>query len=306
MPARLAIAPGSWGVEPPGDPAHPPFGEVLDEIAEAGYRNIELGPVGYLPEDPEQLVTELSSRGLQLVAGYAMEPFHRAEARAATLALVERTCRVLAGGGASRLVLIEALIPERSRTVGRDADARRLDDGTMQVMIESLALAAEIAVEHGLRATFHPHAGTVVEFRDEIDRLMDALDPKLVGLCVDSGHSVIGGVDPIELTRAYGERVDHVHLKDVDPRALERLTGEAASFEDMVAADVFAPLGQGCVDFPGFAGVLGELGFDGCATVEQDRLIGDPAALPDARDSLEFAAGSGFAAEQAPFVRGLG
>ncbi|MBS1679740.1 MAG: TIM barrel protein [Actinobacteria bacterium] len=303
MPARLAIAPGSWGVEPPGNPAEPPYGSVLDEIGEAGYRNVELGPVGYLPEQPDRLRDELGQRQLQLVAGYAMEPFHRADRQAEVIAVVERTCRALAGGGASCLVLIEALVPERSRTVGRESDAGRLDDPTWRGMIETLLRATEIARNSGLVVTFHPHAGTVVEFRDEVDRLMSDLDPDLVGLCVDSGHSVIGGIDPVKLVNDYGRRVNHVHLKDVDHSALEALRKAEASFEEMVAADVFAPLGQGCVDLPGFASALADLDFDGCATVEQDRLIGDPAALEDAAASLRFAVRSGFSAEQAPIAR---
>ena len=294
MPARLAIAPGSWGVEPPGDPAHPPFRTVLDEIHRAGYRNLKLGPVGYLPEGPEQLAAELDPRELRLVAGYTMEPFHRPAEREAILALVERTCRVLAGGGAAHLVLIEGLVPERARTVGRDADAARLDDAIWRGMTETLRRAAAIAAEHGLAATFHPHAGTVVEFRDEVDRLMADLDSEAVGLCVDTGHSVIGGIDPVELIEAYGPRVSHFHLKDVDSARLDALRAEQANFEQMVARDVFVPLGQGCVDFARVAATLEAVGFDGCATVEQDRLIGDRAALADARASLVFASESGF------------
>lgn len=300
MPARLAIAPGSWGVEPPGDPSEPPYGLVLDEIRDAGYRNIELGPVGYLPEEPRRLLHELDARGLQLVAGYAMEPFHRMDSQPEILELVERTCRALAGGGATHLVLIEALVPERSRTVGREQEAARLDDATWNTMVEALDEAARIARSFGLAATFHPHAGTVVEFRDEVDRLMEGLDPELVGLCVDSGHSVIGGMDPVDLVNAYGARVDHVHLKDVDAVVFDRLRDAAASFEEMVAGDVFAPLGKGCVDLPAFAAALERRGFDGCATVEQDRLIGDPAAQADAASSLQFASEAGFSAEKAP------
>lgn len=294
MPARLAIAPGSWGVEPPGDPARPPFRTVLDEISQAGYRNIELGPVGYLPESPDLLAKELETRDLQLVAGYAMEPFHKGDERTRILAKVDRTCRALAGGGATRLVLIEGLVPERAETVGRAGDAPRLDETTWRWMTETLLQAAMIAGEYGLAATFHPHAGTVVEFRDEVDRLMDDLDPEVVGLCVDTGHSVIAGIDPVELIETHGPRINHFHLKDVNLARLETLRAEKANFEQMVARDVFAPLGQGGVDFIGVAATLEAVGFDGCATVEQDRLIDDPAALSDASASLTFASGSGF------------
>jgi inosose dehydratase len=294
MPAYLAIAPGSWGVEPPGDPTSPPWEQVLDEIQEAGYRFIELGPVGYLPEDPDALRQALSAREIKLAGGYAMEAFHLEQARETTLEVVERTCRVLAGGCAEKLVLIEALVPERARTVGRDQDAQRLDGGKLKTLVASLEAAAEIAASFGIAATFHPHAGTFVEFRDEIDTLMAELDPAAIGLCVDTGQSVIADIDPVELIEAYASRVDLLHLKDVDVEKLTEMREQKASFEQGVESGVFCPIGAGVVDFAAVAAILETIGFDGYATVEQDRLVGDPNALPDARASLSFAEQAGF------------
>jgi inosose dehydratase len=294
MSAYLAIAPGSWGVEPPGDPTSPPWGGVLDEIHQAGYRFAELGPLGYLPEDGDVLKAELRARDLELVAGYAMEPFHFRRSREATLKIVERTCRVLTGGGAKRLVLIEALTPQRSQTAGRDHDAVRLDRRDWEVLVNTIEAAAEIAASFGMSVTFHPHAGTAVEFRDEVDSLMDALEPAGVGLCVDSGHSVIAGIDPVDLIEAYASRVEHVHLKDVDREKLAEMRERRASFEQGVECGVFCPLGSGMVNFAALAATLRSIDFEGYATVEQDRFAGDPAALSDARESLRFAQGVGF------------
>jgi inosose dehydratase len=294
MPARLAIAPGSWGVEPPGDPGFPPRDTVLDEMRDAGYRYIELGPVGYLPEDPDELRAALEGRGLELVAGFAMEPFHRPEARESTLRVVERTCRALRAGGGTRLLLIESLVPERAATLGDAAAAPRLDAGSWRTLLETIAAAAELARRFGLLAAFHPHAGTVVEFRDEVDRLMEEVEAWGVGLCVDTAHSVIAGIDPVGLIRAYGPRVNHVHLKDVDERQLAQSLARRASFEEGVSDGIFCRLGDGCVAFGAVAEALSEVGFDGWATIEQDRLPGDPAALEDASRSRSYAQGAGF------------
>jgi len=300
MPARLATAPAAWGVEPPGDPESPPRDRVLDEIHQAGYRWIELGPVGYLPEEPELLRAELESRELDLVAGYAMEPFHRPESRGNTLATVERTCRVLQGGGADHLILIEALTPERSATAGRGSRAERLDAAEAATQVKTIESVAAVAASFGLAASIHPHAGTAIEFRDEIDRLMESLDPDLVGLCVDTGHSTIAGIEPAELIEAYSDRLAHMHLKDIHEGNLRLAREKGASFEEGVEMGVFCRLGDGCVDFEAVAVALRAGNFDGYATVEQDRSPGDPAALEDARHSLEHALRCGFTNDSAP------
>jgi inosose dehydratase len=297
---QLAIAPGSWGAEPPGDPTNPPRDFVLGEIARAGYGCIELGPVGYLPESPGELEDLLRHWNLKLVAGFAMEPYHRLDQREALLAMVERTCRALSAGGASRVVLIEALTPERSATMGRSAKAERLDPPAWEAMVESLDRAIEIAAKHGLSATFHPHAGTAVEFRDELDKLLEALDPSRLGLCLDTGHAILAGIDPVELIEAYGDRIDHLHLKDVNDEVLAKAIAGEWSFEESVAAGVFTRLGKGCVDLPAISAALSGIGFAGFATVEQDRLPGDPAATSDAEDSRKFAEAVGFSPRPHP------
>ena len=76
MQIRIANAPTSWGVEDPEDGANPRWERLLSDIADAGYDGTELGPLGYLPDDPASLRSELADRGLELVGGYVFEPLH--------------------------------------------------------------------------------------------------------------------------------------------------------------------------------------------------------------------------------------
>src|SRR5207244_3208174 len=97
--------------------------------------------------------------------------------------------------------------------------------------------------------TFHGHVGTYVETPDELDRLMATADPDLVGCCLDVGHYLLGGGDPVQALGAYGERVRHVHLKDVDSRVAERMrSGDLEGFIEGLRARVFTEVGAGSLD----------------------------------------------------------
>lgn len=281
---RLATAPGTWGIEPPSQPTDPPWTRVLDEIAEGGFDGSELGPLGYYPTDAGALGAALDERGLGLPAGFVMEPLSRDGER--VLEVARRTCALVAGAGGTTLVLIDGLDPERSATAGRSETAARLDPARWERLIGTVDAVATIAAEAGLRVGFHPHAGTHVEFEDEIARLMEDADPA-VGLCVDTGHSVYSGVDPVALVVRYAARIVHVHLKDLDPVRLAACHAAGGTFEQAVAAQVFTPLGDGNVDLGEVASVLAAQGYDGWATLEQDRVVATiDAALPEARRSL--------------------
>jgi inosose dehydratase len=297
MQLRIANAPTSWGIEDPGDRANPPWSDVLDDVAASGYAGVELGPLGYLPDESPALRPELDRRGLELVAGYLFMPLHTREGIAAAVEVARRTCRLLAGVGARHLVLMQGFTPERERTAGRPGAARPLGEDEWRTLIEGVHRLARLAAEYGLLPCFHPHAGTHVEFEPEIERLVEETDPELVALCVDTGHSAYAGIDPVELYRRHAERVAYFHLKDVDQSRLHTALAGSLSFDQAVAERVFCRLGEGVVDFAGLRAALEETGFDGWAAVEQDRLPTDsetPAA--DAAASLRHLRDVGLAA----------
>jgi inosose dehydratase len=272
MPLRIANAPNSWGIEDPADPANTPWRRVLDETAGAGYGGTELGPLGYLPEQPATLRRELEARELELVAGFVFAFLHTPDGAAEAVERARATCRLLAACGARYLVIGQDFTPDRERSAGRPEAAAPLDDAGWAVLTAAVHAIARVAHEQGIVPCFHPHAGTYVEFGPEIERLIEETDPDLVSLCLDTGHCAYAGVDPIELYRRHAGRVAYFHLKDLRP---EPLCAAPLSWEQAVAAGVFCPLGEGVVDFEALAGALDEHGFEGWGTVEQDRVPGE-------------------------------
>ena len=276
MQIRIANAPTSLGVEDPEDGANPRWERLLSDIAEAGYDGTELGPLGYLPGDPTTLRGELAERELELVGGYVFEALHTPEGATRALEVGRATCELLAAAGAVHLVIIQGFSADREGAAGRPGVTPPLAGDEWATLVESVERLARLATEdHGLIPVFHPHAGTHVEFEDEIDRLAADTD---VPLCIDTGHCAYAGLDPVALYERLAARVVYFHLKDVDRDRLRDVLDRDLSFEEAVAERVFCPLGEGVVDFAALAGALELRDFHGWATVEQDRLPTDSTA----------------------------
>jgi inosose dehydratase len=279
----LATGPVTWGVDFADVPGNPPWEQVLDEIEASGIGALELGPVGYLPEQPERLRAELSSRHLSAVGSFLFEDFHDPAQHERIAGLAVRACRAISAAGGDVLVVIDRPGDERAATAGRPADARRLAPGEWRAMVAGLNQASQIAADHGLRTAVHPHAGSYLEFRDEIERLLADSD---LPLCFDTGHAAYAGIRPEEALVTFASRLAHVHFKDVDPAVLARVQAGELSFWPAIAAGVFCPIGRGVVDFGAVGAALGQASYQGYATIEQDRVPGSGAPLDDLRQCL--------------------
>lgn len=302
-PGMLSIgnAPLSWGVFEGEAASNPPWSRVLDEIVESGYRHVELGPIGFLPEDTDRLGRELAQRQLSLMAGFVYEHMHLPQQRERVFTNTRRVGRILSTLGARYLVVIDRMVPERQRTAGRAEIAQRLPDAEWADMIETIASVARIASEEfGLRAALHPHCGTHVEFLDEIERALSDLPHASVGLCIDTGHSAVAGMQAADLVTHYTNRVEYFHFKDVEGRALQRMHNEGLEFDEALEVGLFCPLGKGIVDFAALRKSLQRTGFMGSATVEQDPdpRVSDYSGLDAARQSIAFLREVGLARDE--------
>ncbi|PSK98604.1 inosose dehydratase [Murinocardiopsis flavida] len=281
--ARIAGAPISWGVsEVPGWGYQMPLGTVLAQMREAGLAATEFGPDGFLPDAPRDKAAALTEHGLAAVGGFVPVVLH--ESGHDPRPEVDRAIDGFLAAGADNLVLAAA-----TGTDGYDARPE-LDAGQWAVLLRRLDELAAHAAERGVTASLHPHVGTVVEQRGEVDRVLDG---SAVPLCLDTGHLLVGGADPRDLSRSAVDRIAHTHLKDVDGALAERVVAGEVPFGEAVSQGLFQPLGAGDVDVAGILADLSAAGYAGWYVLEQDiRLAGAPddegGPLADVRASVAF------------------
>jgi inosose dehydratase len=278
---RVAAAPISWGVcEVPG------WGRVLDaptvlgEMAELGISATELGPPGYLPRDPAELRALLGGHGLRLIGGFLAIELHTAQE--AALAAAEDSAALFAACGAEVLVVAAA--------TGLDGYDERpaLSDAEWRTLFDTIAKIRDIASTHGLRAVVHPHVGTHVETGAEVDRFLAGSD---VDLCLDTGHLLIGGTDPVALAERHPSRIGHLHLKDVRGELAESVRNGTMSYTEAVGKGLYTPLGDGDVDIEALVRSVRQAGYDGWYVLEQDTALGEgsPDDLPKKDTSRSLA-----------------
>jgi inosose dehydratase len=278
-PIAVANAPVSYGafeLTVGLDPDVPGGTQVLDQVAAAGYAGIDLGPVGYLGRG-ERLGELLAERGLGLAGAYAELPYSDPGALESAVGELDAILDVfdavrsyltgppprptLADKGTKR----RAMLPARSvrdHSLGYDADGwRRFAAG--------LATVIARCRDRGYEPTFHPETGTHVEAPWEIERVLDVSD---VGLCLETGHMMLGGGDPVAMLRDLGDRVNHVHLKDARRSVMAGIVADAAPVTEIWTREAFCELGHGDLDADAILDGLRRISFGGWLVVEQDIL----------------------------------
>jgi inosose dehydratase len=272
---KIAGAPISWGVcEVPGWGYQLTPQRVLAEMRDAGLAATELGPDGFLPSDPDELSALVDSHGLSCVGTFAPVLLH--DAGHDPLPDIAGPLDALVACGADVLVLAAA-----TGTDGYDSRPT-LDDDQWARMLGNLDRLAAAAAEKGVLAVLHPHVGTMVQTRSDVDRVLAGAQVKL---CLDTGHLLIGGTDPLQLAREVPDRIAHAHLKDVDAGLAARVRAGELTYTEAVRGGMYTPLGGGNVDVAGIVTVLRGNGFDGWFVMEQDTILdGEPTDEGPVRD----------------------
>jgi inosose dehydratase len=264
---RIAGAPITWGAcEVPGWGHQMTPDRVLGEMAALGLTATELGPDGFLPGDPARLRQVLSNYGLSLVAGFVPAVLHRPESWKTQRSELTRQITTLAACGASMIVLAASTGDE-----GYDR-AVKLRAHEWAHLVDAIAEVEDIAAGHGVRVSLHPHYGTMIEGPQEVGRLLSSSP---VGLCLDTGHLVVGGGDPVSLAEEAADRITHVHLKDVDTAVASRVREGELSYRDAVVAGLYRVLGAGDIDIPSILNALDGAGYEGWYVLEQDTVLGE-------------------------------
>jgi inosose dehydratase len=267
--AKVGTAPDNWGVWFPDDPKQIPCGRFLDEVVAADYKWIELGPPGYLPSDPDLLGPLLKQHSLEVTAGFVMRHFEDPELWPTIEAELDSVGALLQKLGAPFLLLIDDTYTDLF--TGKQNRPSTLTETGWKQFIDTAQRVAVLARDrYGLHVVFHPHTETHVEFEDQIEKFLEDTDPRLISLCLDTGHHAYRGGDPVEFMRRHHHRIPYLHLKSVDPEVQRRVNAEQIPFAKAVAMDVFCEPSRGAVDFKAFRNVLNAISFQGWAIVEQD------------------------------------
>ncbi|MFI9200254.1 sugar phosphate isomerase/epimerase family protein [Streptomyces sp. NPDC053048] len=286
---RIGSAPDSWGVWFADDPAQVPWRRFLDEVAEAGYEWIELGPHGYLPTDPDRLLEETRSRGLRVSAGTVFTALHRGPAVwEETWEQVSRVAGLARATGAGHLVVIPSFWrDDKTAEILENPELTAEQWHHLSTGMERLA--REVLDVYGLTIAVHPHADTHIDTEAHVARFLDATDPALVGLCLDTGHYAYCGGDSVELIKTYGERIAYLHLKQVDPAVLAGVIEAGTPFGPAVRQGVMCEPPRGVPALEPVLAAAQGLGVDLFAIVEQDMYPCPPdQPLPIARRTRAF------------------
>ena len=281
---RLATAPVSWGIweQTIDRPDLVPPLPLLETVTAMGYRALETGPPGYLASDGAAAAELIAPFDVELVATFLPLRIDDEDAFREDLDDLERTTEVLATTGGGIVLLADAERPERVAIAGR---RNGLSPQQLDQAAERLDRAADLCRERGLRAALHPHAATYVESPKETDAILERTSR--LGLCIDTGHTVVAGGDPIEQARRHAARLAHVHLKDVDPDVLARLRRGEIDMDEAWTEGIFCPFGEGVVPLPEFLARPEVRRLDGYAVLEQDRIAVRVDDLPAVREVEE-------------------
>ncbi|WP_106743377.1 TIM barrel protein [Yoonia maritima] len=303
----VTCAPCCWGVDDVKNPHLPSWETVLDETVAAGFGGLELGPYGYMPLDTVLVSDALEKRGLSIIAGTIFDNLVSCDNRENLLRQTREICGLITSLNKPRqhvgqrfdvpyLTVMDWGHDERDYAAGHSDRAVRLSGENWRQMIDNIRAIATIARdEFGVRTTIHPHAGGYIEFADELARLVADIDADIAGLCLDTGHMVYSGMDPIETLDLYWDRVDYIHFKDIAPVIYDQIMSQKIRFFDACAAGVMCPIGKGNIDYSAIRTFLTAKQYSGYITIEQER---DPrnagSILDDLSASRTFLKQTGF------------
>ena len=275
----LGTAPDSWGVWFPRDDHQVGWKQYLDDVQNAGYVWTELGPQGFLPQDPQQLRDELDQRGLKVCGGTVFAGLHKGkEALDKAIAEFGQEAELLSAVGGKFLIHL----PEQYTDMhtGEATQSGDIDPEQWANLVSGTnELGRIIFEEYGVALVSHPHADTHLDIQERIEQFLVETDPRYVNLCLDTGHVAYCGGDNLQIIERFPERINYLHIKLVDPKIRERVRAEGLSLAEAVPLGIMVEPPYGEPDVPSLLSALAALDRDMFAVIEQD-LYPIPSHMP--------------------------
>jgi inosose dehydratase len=141
-------------------------------------------------------------------------------------------------------------------------------DQELQGVLTYLEQIGKLCQPYGILPCLHPHANTLVMYENEIDYVLQRVDPALIYFGPDTAHLTVGKCDAVSIFKKYASRIKFTHFKDVKKNKKAEGDDGKQNFE---VYSNFLELGEGEVDIPGCLKVLDGVGYDGYLTIELDR-----------------------------------
>lgn len=258
-----------WNDDFPTIDADISFGQAVSEMALAGFQGCSIGHK--YPSDPAVLKAALDLRGLRVSEPWTSTYFTISKMEQKTVDAFEDTLAHIRALGGTELVVAEFGASSHLLPIDVFANRPVFTDAQWDALTSGLEKLGKIANSAGMKLSYHHHMGTGVMTRADVDRLMASTDPDLVFLLLDTAHIAFAGDDPLDMARAYADRIGHVHLKSIRPEVVSRVREEGLSFQDGVELGVFTVPGDGAIDFRPILEVLADANYQGWLVVEAEQ-----------------------------------
>ena len=235
---------------------------AIEELSGLGYKGIQLRANTYAKykDNPAEIKALLNSKGMSLVMFSSGNVEIDPAKMEANVAMHVNHARFIKALGGSSLQLTNSL---RKNNVPPTADE-------LARLAAAMNEIGKQTKEIGVQATYHNHMNQYGETPEEVDALVQAMDPKYLRLLLDVAHYHQGGGKPAEAVIKYQKVIHSLHIKDVECPIKGDTNPKSYKFVE---------LGQGNVDLVSVFAALDKIKFAGWAIVELDA-VPDKAKLP--------------------------
>lgn len=266
---KVGNCPDSWGVWFDKNDRQMDWRRFTREFHEAGYRYTELGPFGYMSEDADELNEEFKKWDIVPVAGNIMFDLADDEKMEWAKAHTKKVCELLRAVGGEYFIIMDAMYDDL--ITGEHLRPKALDKEKFDSLIKNTVVLGKIAKECGIKSVFHPHAGTHVEYEDQIEEVLNKTTPDELMLCFDTGHHVYcEGNDVYSFMEKHMDRISFLHFKDVVESVKEEVWKNGDTFPVATKKGIWAEIGEGQIDWLKIKDILEKTGYDGYAIIEED------------------------------------